>query len=298
MQPVKHPVAGSIEASAASDRKERRKGSSPSNLVGSVPPADPGVSPGEARRGRQAKTASSPPSKPVSSDSCYNEHSLRHIEGMERDDSQREIELALAGDRAAADHLVRALTPVIQRSVAYGLLLWHHGAAASRNIPQEVADLTQEILLHLFVDDGKVLRRWKPERGLSLERFVGFVARRQTLAFLRNGKRSPWKEIPTPPEDLDQVDRESSPEAAASSRQQLEHLLAQLKEELSPLGWHLFDLLYLRELSVDEVVEQTDLSSDAVYKWRSRLSHRVRRWRAEMSETVAAAQSIGMDIPV
>lgn len=191
---------------------------------------------------------------------------------------------ALAGDRAAAERLVQALKPVIQRSVAHSLLLWHRGAAAGRSIRQEVEDLTQEILLQLFADDGKVLRRWHPAKGLSLERFVGLVAQRQTSAVLRADKRSPWKEIPTLPEELDQA---ISPEAAASSREQLELLLARLKKDLekdlSPLGWHLFDLLFLRELSIEEVVEQTGLSSDAVYRWRSRLSHRVQRWRAEMS---------------
>jgi len=216
---------------------------------------------------------------------------------MDSDESQREIKLALEGDPAAAERLVRALTPVIQRSAAYGLLLWHRGAAAGRSIRQEVDDLTQEILLHLFVDDGKVLRRWQPEKGLSLARFVGLVAQRQTSAFLRN-KRSPWKETPTLPEELDQVTQASSPEAAAASREQLELLLARLKKELSPLGWHLFDLLYLRELTVAEVVEQTGLSSDAVYQWRCRLSHRVQRWRVEMSETVASGQSIGLDLRV
>lgn len=209
---------------------------------------------------------------------------------MATEERQRDIERALAGDSPAAERLVDALTPAIQRSVAYDLMRWRRGAAAGRSIAQEVEDLTQEILLQLFADDGKVLRRWQPEKGLSLERFVGLVARRQTSATLRTGKRSPWKEDPTLPEDLDQISAASNPEAATASREELELLLARFQEELSPQGWQLFDLIYLQELAIDEVVEQTGLSSASVYQWRCRLGQRAQRLRAEMSEMASAVQ--------
>jgi len=168
--------------------------------------------------------------------------------------------------------------------VARGLLLRRTGTAAGRNIRQEVEDLAQEVFLVLFTDGGKVLRSWQPERGLSLVNFVGLVAERQTASILRSGKRSPWKEDPTLFEDFNQAARESGPEEITAWREQLKLLLDRLTEELSPLGWHLFDLLFLRELPLEEVIRQTGMSPDAVYAWRSRLRHLVRRLLDEMSE--------------
>ncbi len=194
-------------------------------------------------------------------------------DGANQDDVRR----ALAGNEAALTRLVKALTPVIQSRVARGLLLRRTGMAAGRDIRQEVEDLTQEIFLLLFADGGKVLRSWQPERGLSLLNFVGLVAERQTASILRSGKRSPWKEDPMLPEDLDQAAPGSGPEEIAASREQLKLLLHRLTEELSPLGRHLFDLLFLRELPFEEVTRQTGMTADAVYAWRSRLRRLARR---------------------
>ncbi len=198
--------------------------------------------------------------------------------------TQDELRSALGGDETALTRLVQILTPVIQSRVARGLLLRRTGLAAGRDLRQEVEDFVQEIFLVLFADGGKVLRGWQPERGLSFLNFVGLVAERQTASILRSGKRSPWKEDPTLTEDLEQAAPESGPEEIAASREQLKVLLHRLTEELSPLGRHLFDLLFLRELSLDEIVAQTGLSPDAVYAWRSRLRRLARRLLAEKAE--------------
>jgi RNA polymerase sigma-70 factor (ECF subfamily) len=197
---------------------------------------------------------------------------------------QGEVRSALAGNEPALTRLVRKLTPVIQSRVARGLLLRRTGMAAGRNVRQEVEDLTQEIFLVLFADGGKVLRSWQPERGLSLLNFVGLVAERQAASILRSGKRSPWKEDPTLPEDLHQAATESGPEEVTASREQLRLLLHRLTEELSPLGRHLFDLLFLRELPLEEVIRRTGMSPDAVYAWRSRLRRLAGRLLDETSE--------------
>lgn len=198
---------------------------------------------------------------------------------------QDELRSALAGDEPALNRLVRALTPVIQSRVARGLLLRRTGGAAGRDVRQEIEDLTQEIFLVLFADGGKVLRSWQPERGMSLLNFVGLVAERQTASVLRSGKRSPWKEDPTLAEDIDQAAPEVGPEEVTASREQLRHLLCRLAEELSPLGRHLFDLLFLRDLPFEEVTRQTGMSPDAVYAWRSRLRRLARRLLDEKSES-------------
>jgi RNA polymerase sigma-70 factor (ECF subfamily) len=179
------------------------------------------------------------------------------------------LEQALAGSQAALSRLVERLTPVIQARVARSLL--RAGRGAGPRLRQEMKDLVQQVFLALFEERGRILASWDPDRGLSLDNFVGLVAERQVISILRSGKRDPWKEDPTLTEEMDAPSAEPDPEEAAASREELERLLEALRRTLSPLGWQLFDLLYLQERSVNEVEEATGLSSDAVYAWRSRL---------------------------
>ncbi len=195
-----------------------------------------------------------------------------------------DLQRALAGDEAALEGLVEQLTPVIQCRVARGLLRRRDRAAPGRDVRQEVEDLVQEVFLLLFADHGKVLRSWQRERGLSLANFVGLVAERQTASILRSGKRSPWQEDPTLLEEMDEPITGGGPEESTASREQLRLLWARLIEQLSPLGRHLFDLLFFQELSADEVVHRTGLSTDAIYAWRSRLRRLARRLLGEVSE--------------
>ncbi len=199
--------------------------------------------------------------------------------------SREELARALAGDEPALTALVDTLTPVIQARVARRLLLGQAGRARSRDIRQEVEDLAQEIFLVLFADGARVLRNWNPEMGLSLANFVGIVAERQVLSILRSGKRSPWKEDPTLTEELDGEAPASGPEDVAASREELRLLLRRLHEELSPLGRQLFEMIFVHEFGVSEVVARTGMSSAAVYAWRSRLRRLAHNMLGELSET-------------
>ena len=197
---------------------------------------------------------------------------------------------ALAGDRDAVARLVAALTPVIQARVARTLLARRSCLAADRNVRQEVEDLTQEIFLSLFARGGRVLLSWEAERGLSLENFVGLVSERHVVSFLRSGKRNPWKEEPMPAEDLDGASVDRGPEEVTASREQLRILLERMRERLSPLGRHLFELLFVQELSPTETMARSGLSADAVYAWRSRLRRLAQELLAELSGKAVPAR--------
>jgi RNA polymerase sigma-70 factor (ECF subfamily) len=202
---------------------------------------------------------------------------------MDHQEMQDLLERALSSDRAAQSELVDLLTPVIQKRVARALLGWHHGAASGRNIHQEVEDFSQEVFLTLFENDAHVLQTWKPGGGLSLINFVGLVAQRRAHCILRSGKRTPWRDDPTLTDDLDGPDDAPSPEVVAASSEELHLVLNRLKEELSPYGWQMFDLLFLQELSPDEVAQKTGRTLAAVYKWQSRLHQLARQILAELS---------------
>lgn len=211
---------------------------------------------------------------------------------MDRADQQEDLQRALAGQEEALDRLVTAMTPVIQARVARCLLRGRRGPSAGRNVRQEVEDLTQDVLLVLFDQGGRVLRSWQPERGLPLLRFVDLVAERRAVSLLRSGRSNPWRDDPTLPEEMERETPDPGPEALTASREEWRLLVCRLTEELSPLGRHLFDLLFVRELPLAEVTERTGMSADAVYAWRSRLRRLARRLLAEESETEPPRRSL------
>ena len=183
------------------------------------------------------------------------------------------------------------LTPVIQARVARTLLARRFRLAGGRDVRQEVEDLSQDVFLALFSRDGRVLRTWQAERGLSLENFVGLIAERQVLVVPAQPRRNPRKEDPLlSADELEPPTLGSDPEVTAASREHLALLLDRLREELSPLGWRLFELLFIQELSQAEVEAASGLSADAVYAWRSRLRRLAQKLLAEMSGSGAPAR--------
>jgi RNA polymerase sigma-70 factor (ECF subfamily) len=60
-------------------------------------------------------------------------------------------------------------------------------------------------------------------------------------------------------------------------------LLDRMRENLTPLGYRLFELLFEQEMSVPETMEASGLSADAVYAWRSRLRRVAQQLLVELS---------------
>src|SRR5258707_14864714 len=123
------------------------------------------------------------------------------------------------------------LTPVIHAGVARTLLARRSLLAGGRNVREEVKDLSQDVFLALFADDARVLRSWQPERGLSLENFVGLVAERLAVSILRSQRRSPWSSDPTLDATLDAFGTAATAEREAVSRDTLARPLDRLTEE-------------------------------------------------------------------
>jgi RNA polymerase sigma-70 factor (ECF subfamily) len=146
-------------------------------------------------------------------------------------------------------------------------------AGGYRNLRPEIEDLTQEILLSLFAREGRKLDQWEPERG-SLEGFIGAVARNHVLSVLRSRRANPFTQQSTDPSDLDEKADSSRSDSMARSteaRQSLEILAERLQERLSSLGMQLFQMLFVAEEDVSEVIRKTGLSADAIYQWRARI---------------------------
>ncbi len=195
------------------------------------------------------------------------------------DDSEvSNLQQALASGHDALPGLVSRWTPIIQARVVR--VLRRRAKEAGDRAFQEVEEMVQQVFVTLFEKQGAALRAWHPERGLSLDNWVGLIAEQQVLALLRTRKRNPWTEEPTVTEELDQTSLEPSPERAALSRDVLDNLLDRMRERLSPLGWRLFCLLYLQDEDVAAAARSSGLTTTAVYGWRSRL----RRLALELRE--------------
>ncbi|MEL6758980.1 MAG: sigma-70 family RNA polymerase sigma factor [Myxococcota bacterium] len=181
---------------------------------------------------------------------------------------------ALAGDRAQIQSLVETLAPVIHARVAR-VLVGFGASQRSRDIRFDVEDLTQDVFAALFADDGRILKTWSPERGLSLKNFAGMVAHRHAISMLRSSKRQSWREAPSLDAELEALlagaSNPETPESTVSSRETLRGIVEQLRKRLSPRGYELFWLLIVEQRAPAELSEQTGLSVDALYMWRSRL---------------------------
>ena len=186
------------------------------------------------------------------------------------------VRRALAREREAERLLVEALTPSIRASVGRVL----RRSAVRGSAPHDADDITQSVLLFLFSDGGRVLLGWDPERGLGLEGFVALVARRRAVSILRGERR----EDPTESRILDEhVAETAGPELAFFSRRACAAVVETVSERLSRRGAKLFELLFLRGFSTEEVCALEGMTAGAVYGWKSRLSRLVHQIADEMA---------------
>ena len=189
------------------------------------------------------------------------------------------LSAGLDNDDAALRRLVDLMTPVVHVRVARALRRRLHDARG-RDLRQDLEDLTQDVFAALFAKDGKALRAWNAERGLSFLSFVGFLAEREVAMRLRTTKRNPWTEDPT---TMDALNRALGPSASTEnyieSRDLLARLLEELRQWLTPEGQRYFQLLYVDERSISDVAATSGTTADALYAWRSRLVKKVRKLR-------------------
>lgn len=209
---------------------------------------------------------------------------------MISDPTPEALRHALAGHEPALGALIDRLTPLIQVRVARVLLRRATGGDGGR-LRQELEDLVQEVLLALFADGGKVLRNWQRDRGLSFANYVGLVTERRVASILRSGKKT-WREALAPTESLDGPAPGPGVERDVASRDTLRRLLGRLRDELSPTGWQMFELLFVHERTVDEVRAATGMSAAAIYAWRSRLRRRAQALRQSTAPEIAGSRRI------
>jgi len=172
-----------------------------------------------------------------------------------------------ADDPASVRAFVVAITPVMQVRIAKVLLR----RADGRSVRRDVEDLVQETLVTLFANDAKVLRRWDPELGHSLEGYVGMIAERRALSKLRTKKGNPYAEDPTEPSEMPSTSQPAVAERRLVTKQTLASLMSALRAQLSPQAMRVFELLWIEEASTARVQEELGMTRDAVYAAKLRI---------------------------
>ncbi|MEM6993007.1 MAG: sigma-70 family RNA polymerase sigma factor [Myxococcota bacterium] len=200
---------------------------------------------------------------------------------------ERLVADALAGDPARQRDLSSRLLDSVQREVAFSLS--RRGAIGGRDLRQELRDLVQEILVGLFSDDGRELRRWDPTRGRSLDSFVRLVARRRVARALQRPARDPVVAAVDAIGDHDAGD-DSALLRRLEDRQVLDSVLQALFARMTERDHELFELLYVDQSEPEIVATQMGMSRGAVNAW----SYRMRKLaRAVSLEQESSAKGRG-----
>lgn len=189
------------------------------------------------------------------------------------DDEERSlVTQALDGQSSARRELADRLLDSIHREVAICLLRW---GIPRDQLDDRLRDLVQDVLVMLFENDGRELRRWDPERGRSLDSFVRLVARRWVARKLGRKKIN----LDTAGLDEGTVGL-SLPASGAESRTELQWILQRLYAEMTARDVELFELLFVEEVEPGEVAERLDMTRGAVNAWSYRMRKQARELQA------------------
>ncbi|MEL6184911.1 MAG: sigma-70 family RNA polymerase sigma factor, partial [Myxococcota bacterium] len=186
------------------------------------------------------------------------------LAALSDDEVRALVASALSGDRASTRTLVQGMAPIVQLRV-FRSLVRRSSQARGRGLRADVEDLVQGVFESLFARQGKALKAWDPERGLSFPGYVAFLAEREVGMVMRRRRRNPWTEEPVPESKLDaEVGGHSEDSERVEARQFLSVLAERLRERLSPQGRLYFQRLYFEQKSIQEVAREQGTTPGAL----------------------------------
>lgn len=192
-----------------------------------------------------------------------------------RDDSGVEPVVAayLAGEPGAADRMVATFGGVVRDAISRFL------GMRLRSRLDLAEDLSHEVFLALFADDGRKLRTYSGRHGCSFAGWLKVVAVRLTIDRLRREARSVALDDDTPRMlELRRTLRSDAP-GPEETMQGVEaaERLGQALAELGPKDRLLAELHLVRGRSLDDVARVLGVTMNAAYVRKSRILDRLRR---------------------
>jgi DNA-directed RNA polymerase specialized sigma24 family protein len=163
---------------------------------------------------------------------------------------------------------MQRLSPLLHAQIS--ALLGRASAGRTRVRTSDAQDLLQDVLVELFRNRLQELRRWHPDRGLTLEGFVRLVARRFVVRRMRRLGRIDGRTDPADPDVLEAFETATHDGMRLESRDRLQVVLGALWGELGARDRELFERLFLAQEPPADVAAALSMSADALKKWRSR----------------------------
>lgn len=193
-------------------------------------------------------------------------------------DGRALITEAQRGSARAAKILTERLSPVIHARVRRVL-----ARSFGRSPVVDATDLANEVWLSLVADGWRRLLAHDPERGASLEGYVGILAEHEALnrlEHLRAAKRG-GKERHVDAEEADRVPaRGGTPEEVLVASELAERLEHHLAGALPERGRLILRYLYTDGRSADEVAEILGVEKQVVYNWQHKIRQLARTFLA------------------
>lgn len=184
------------------------------------------------------------------------------------------IKLVVTGDRLSIRELIKRLTPTIQASAAQTLSLFDSKIEPTHT-HAELADYCQDIFMHLFENNCKVLMTWDPDKGMTLKSFISLITKRRVISSLRSHKKTNFLDENIINERLDSL-KTPNEQSRHSNYNFVVHLIRALKKTISEQGYEIFVLLFLYEQSIDEISQTTGLSKNSIYVWKNRIRNQAK----------------------
>lgn len=183
----------------------------------------------------------------------------------------------LAGDPDATDRLVAAYGTVVRDAITRFL------AVRARGRMELADDLTHEVFLALFREDGRKLRTFAGRDGCSFAGWLKVVAVRLTIDRLRREARVVALDDDTPRMlalRRSLRSEEADPEVAMQGVEAVERL-GQAMAQLNAKDRVLAELHLVRGRSLEHVAEVLGVTMNAAYVRKSRLMERLRKMLGE-----------------
>ncbi len=153
--------------------------------------------------------------------------------------------------------------------------------------PEDLSkDVVQDVMVKLFADGDKVLRRWDPQRGLGLQGFVRLMVRRHLSYLQRSARANPLRR--TPP-STDHADHSESNTPSPFDRVYHSELQRLLLARESARSRSLYAALFIEQQSGVELAHDVGMAPDALYQWRRRFTHRARKVMASVERSAPIA---------
>lgn len=197
--------------------------------------------------------------------------------------SPERLAALLDGDRRERRRLAKALVAHLDRALYFAL----------RSQPLVLArkdDLLSELLLYLYRDDARVLRRWDPDRA-GLKGYLGMIATRYARRTLNE------RPIVTllPDDEDDGLGPPSRSDANLEIELTYRAALARLAEHLERHGSdkdrRRFLALFVQERPTTEVAQAEGASLQALHTWACRLKKRLHRAFPGIAELLRARRA-------